>query len=98
MKTISNREFCANPDLYMGVAAEQEVRIRKGRQVFSLIRETDDDEATQNAIGRYLDAVYPDGMPPLGTDEEEIANAISIDEFLRRFDKRLDEKWAERRK
>ena len=85
MKTITNREFAGNLDHYFGMASEQEVRIRKGRQVFSLIRETDDDEATQNAIGRYLDAVYPDGMPPLGTDEEEIANAITGEELKKRM-------------
>ncbi len=36
MKTISNREFVANPDLYMGLAKEQDVRIRRGRRVFHL--------------------------------------------------------------
>ncbi len=39
MKTISNREFCANPDLYMGVAAEQEVRVRRGRMTYRIICE-----------------------------------------------------------
>ncbi len=39
MKTISNREFCANPDLYMGVAKEQDVRIRRGRTMFRLVCE-----------------------------------------------------------
>ena len=37
MKTISNREFCANPDLYLGVAKEQDVRIRRGRGMFTLV-------------------------------------------------------------
>ncbi len=36
MKTISNREFIANPDLYLNIATEQEVRIRRGRQVLHI--------------------------------------------------------------
>ena len=39
MRTISNREFCANPDLYMSVAAEQEVRVRRGRMTYRIICE-----------------------------------------------------------
>ncbi len=37
MRTISNREFIANPDLYLGMANEQEVRIRRGRRVIRLV-------------------------------------------------------------
>jgi hypothetical protein len=98
MKTISNREFAAHPEMYLDMARDEEVRITKGRQVFSLIRETDGDERTHQHLGRCLDAAYPDGMPAMLSDEEEIANAITVDEFLRRFDKRLDRKWEERRK
>ena len=36
MRTISNREFIANTDMYMGVAQKQEVRIRRGRRVYHL--------------------------------------------------------------
>ncbi len=39
MKTISSREFVANPDLYMGLAKEQDVRIRRGQRVYHLICE-----------------------------------------------------------
>ncbi len=39
MRTISNSEFVANPDMYFGMAREQDVRIRKGRQMFRLVHE-----------------------------------------------------------
>ncbi len=96
MKTISNREFVANPEMYLCIAREQEVRVKKGRDVFSLIRETDDDEQTQHAIGRYLDAVYPDGMPPLLSDEEEIARAISFDELKERMSESIHKFFADK--
>jgi hypothetical protein len=100
MKTISNREFVANPDLYFDMACdEDEVRITKGRQVFYLICEPDNEnERTHQAIGRYLDAVYPNGMPPMLSDEEEIANAITFDELMARIHEDIDRKWAQRRK
>jgi hypothetical protein len=43
MKTISNREFVANPELYLGMATEQDVRITKGRRVFHLTCEPEHD-------------------------------------------------------
>ncbi len=37
MRTISNREFVANPEMYLGIASrQQDVRIRKGRKIFHL--------------------------------------------------------------
>ncbi len=37
MRTISNREFVANPEMYLGIAGrQQDVRIRKGRKTFHL--------------------------------------------------------------
>ena len=36
MRTISNSEFVANPEIYFDMAREQEVRIRRGRQIFNL--------------------------------------------------------------
>lgn len=36
MKTISNREFVANPEMYLALARLQAVRIRRGRQIFHL--------------------------------------------------------------
>jgi hypothetical protein len=39
MRTISNREFIANPELYLGMACDEEVRIRKGRRVIRLVSE-----------------------------------------------------------
>ena len=39
MRTISNREFVADPELYLGMAHEQEVRVRRGRRVIRLVSE-----------------------------------------------------------
>ncbi len=40
MKTISNREFIANPGMYFDMAREQdEVRVKKGREVFHIVYE-----------------------------------------------------------
>ncbi len=103
MKTISTREFTANLDVYFDLARQQDVRIRKGRLVFHLICEPDDtdnitDEKEEEAIARYLDAVFPDGLPPMGTDEEEIANAITGEELLKGIHEDIRRKWAERQK
>ncbi len=80
MKTISTREFTANPDRYFDMAREQDVRIRKGRQVFHLICEP------------------PISPQPFLEPDDDLRNAITIDEFLRRFDEKLDKKWAARQK
>ncbi len=101
MKTISNREFVANPELYLGIASEQEVRIRKGSQVFSLVLQPDDDEPeelTDDQVWGLFSKHYPDGLPPLGTDEEEIARAITFDELMVGIHEDIDRKWAQRRK
>ncbi len=79
MRTISNSEFVANPDMYFGMAREQDVRIRKGRQMFRLVHE-------------------PPAEQPFLEPDDELRRAITIDEFLDRFDERLKQKWAERRK
>ncbi len=40
MKTISNREFLAHPEMYFDMAREQdEVRVTKGRDVFHIVYE-----------------------------------------------------------
>ncbi len=39
MRTISNREFIANPEMYLGMATQQEVRVRKGQRVIRLVNE-----------------------------------------------------------
>ncbi len=101
MKTISNREFTTHPDMYLDMASTQEVRIRRGRQVFSLVCKTDDEnprELSDDQVWAMFAKRYPDGLPPMGTDEEEIANSITAEELLRRFDERLEKKWSERRK
>jgi hypothetical protein len=40
MRTITNSEFAAHPEMYLDMAREQDVRIKKGRTAFRLIRET----------------------------------------------------------
>ena len=87
MKTISNREFAGNLDHYFDMAREQDVRIRRGKQVFSLAPDDDDEpkyprELTEDEVWGLFAKHYPDGLPPLGSDEEEIARAITFDELL----------------
>ena len=99
MRMISNSEFAAHPDMYLDLAREQEVRIRRGREVFSLAPDYDEPrELTDDQVWGLFAKRYPDGLPPLGSDEEEIANSITGEELLRRFDERLKQKWAERLK
>ncbi len=81
MKTISNREFCANPDLYMGVAKEQDVRIRRGRRVYHLICEPPADEQPLLA---------PDD------DLRRALSAEEFRERLEERMRRVDEKYARR--
>ncbi len=101
MRTISNSEFAANPDMYFDLARLQDVRVKKGREVFHIVHEAADDEEqkelSDDEVWELFAARYPDGISTL-SDEEEIARAITVDEFLKRFDKRLEEKWAERLK
>ncbi len=40
MRTISNREFAAHPEMYLDMAQDNDVRIRKGRKMFRLVYET----------------------------------------------------------
>ncbi len=91
MKTITNSEFLANPEMYLGMALEQDVRVQKGEQTIRLILESadyeDDDELTGNEltddqVWALFAAEYPDGLPPLLSDEEEIANSITFDELM----------------
>jgi hypothetical protein len=37
MRTISHSEFLAHPEMYFDMAVEQGVRIRKGRETFSIV-------------------------------------------------------------
>ena len=103
MKTISNREFLAHPEMYFDMAREQEVRIRRGKQVFSLAPDDENEpkyprELTEDEVWGLFARHYPDGFPPLGTDEEEIARAITVEELLKGIDEDLDRKWAERQR
>ena len=87
MKTISNSEFLAHPEMYFDMAREQNVRIRRGKQTFSLAPDDGDEptyprELTDDEVWGLFARRYPDGLPPLGTDEEEIARAITGEELL----------------
>ena len=75
MKTISNREFCANPDLYMGVAAEQEVRVRRGRMTYRIICEP---PATEQPILEPDD----DYRRAISIDELKERMSVSIHKFF----------------
>jgi hypothetical protein len=44
MRTISNREFSARPDIYFDMAREQAVRVRKGREIFHIVHVPSTDE------------------------------------------------------
>ncbi len=85
MRTISINEFAARPDHYLDLAREQDVCIRRGKQTFSLAPDDDDERNHPREL-------------PLGSDEEEIARSISLDELLKGIDEDLDRKWAERKK
>ncbi len=101
MKTISNSEFLANPEMWLDEAREQDVCVKKGNAMFHIIYKADDeptDEQTERALAAWLHTIYPDGMPPLGSDEEEIARSITAEELLRGIDEDLDRKWAERQR
>jgi hypothetical protein len=37
MRTISNNEFSAHPDLYLDMARDQDVMVKKGRDLFHII-------------------------------------------------------------
>ncbi len=37
MKTISSREFAANPEMYLGMARQQDVLVKKGRDMFHIV-------------------------------------------------------------
>jgi hypothetical protein len=80
MRTISNREFTANPDLYFGMASTQDVRIRKGRQTFRLVRE------------------LPVTRQPVLQPDDDLRNAITAEELLKRIHEDIDRKWDERHK
>ena len=101
MKTISNSEFLANPEMYLGMALEQDVRVRKGDRMIRLILESaddeDDDGLTDHRVWALFESAYPDGFPPLLSDEEEIANAITIDELMDGIHEDIRRKWALRR-
>jgi hypothetical protein len=102
MKTISNREFAAHPEMYLDMARDGEVRITKGRQVFYLTCEPEYNEnqrePTDDEVWRMFAARYPDGMPAMLSDEEEIANSLSFDELMVGIHEDIDRKWAQRRK
>ncbi len=106
MKTITNSEFLANPEMYLGLALEQDVRVRKGDQMIRLILDSaaddDDDELTDNELSddqiwALFESAYPDGLPPLLSDEEEIANSITFDELMVGIQEDIHRKWAQRR-
>ena len=101
MKTISNSEFLANPEMYLGMALEQDVRVRKGDRMIRLILESaddeDDDGLTDDRVWALFESAYPDGLPSLLSDEEEIANAITIDELMDGIHEDIRRKWALRR-
>ncbi len=91
MKTITNSEFLANPEMYFGMARKQEVNIINEGELFHLIHGefadwSDDDEPidekTWEAIGKFFDEMEPDGPPPMLSDEEEIANSITVEELM----------------
>ncbi len=103
MRPISKNEFAARPDHYLDLAREQDVRIRRGKQTFSLAPDDGDEptyprELTDDEVWGLFARHYPDGFPPLGSDEEEIARSITAEELLRRFDERVEKKRAERRR
>ncbi len=101
MRTISNSEFAANPDMYFDLARLQDVRVKKGREVFHIVHETDDEEEqkelSDDEVWELFAARYPDGISTL-SDEEEIARAITGEELIRRINAGLEKKWAERLK
>jgi hypothetical protein len=39
METVSSREFMAHPERYLEMAANQDIRIKKGRKVFRIVYE-----------------------------------------------------------
>ena len=107
MKAISKSQFVANPEMYLDMAREHdEVRIRRGRTMYRLVcespatRQPDDEprELTDDEVWGLFARHYPDGLPPLGSDEEEIARAITFDELLVGVHEDIRRKWAERRK
>ncbi len=83
MKTISAREFVANPEMYLGIAREQEVRVKKGREMFHIVYE----------------AATPSLPPqPFLEPDDDLRRAITVDELLKGIHEDIDRKWAERRK
>ena len=71
MKTISNRDFAGNLDHYFGVAAEQEVRVRRGRMTYRIICEPPateqpvlepDDELRNSITGEELLRRFDEGL------------------------------------
>ncbi len=67
MKTISAREFVANPELYLGIAREQEVRVKKGREMFHIV---------------YEAATPPLPPQPFLEPDDDLRRAITFDELL----------------
>jgi hypothetical protein len=66
MRTITNSEFTANPGLWLGMASRQDVRIRKGRDIYRLIHETPAETLDQT---------------PLLEPDDDLRRAISAEEF-----------------
>ena len=81
MRTISNREFVANPEMYFGMAREQDVRIRKGREIFHLV---------------YEPPVPPQPILEPDDDLCRAISAEEFREKLVEAMKRVDEKYARR--
>ncbi len=44
MRTITNSEFAAHPEMYLDMAREQDVRVKKGHETFRLVYETPDEQ------------------------------------------------------
>jgi hypothetical protein len=71
MRTISNSEFAAHPEMYLDMAREQDVRVKKGRDTFRLVYETPDRRS----------AKHSDEQPLLAPDDD-LRSAITGEELL----------------
>ncbi len=75
MRTISNREFVANPEMYLGMATRQEVRVRKGQRV---IRLTCEPPATRQPVLEPDD----DYRSAITVDELKERMSVSIHKYF----------------